>query len=217
MVFVVRVSSLHNIEACELELDSDPCWAAGSRLHTTNRFYPHSRVWRFAQIFGWKYLDKKWSRPESWPDGGSFHFARVQSIHEVNSSVSPFLGRQFCQFFATIFSTKFALTFFKADIFTAIALLDRCSYVTLSVGHSRSLHCTMCTFCNICSFGLNKLGHILKFVICYTIQHIFFPFCSVRRNMEKYQFSWVSHSKFVTICRQFSLNYSLVSYTRFGA
>ena len=156
-----------------------------------------------AQIFGWKYLDKKWSRPESWPDGGSFHFARVQSIHEVNSSVSPFLGRQFCQFFATIFSTKFALTFFKADIFTAIALLDRCSYVTLSVGHSRSLHCTMCTFCNICSFGLNKLGHILKFVICYFIQHIFVPFCSVQRNMGKFKFSQVS-----TLKSWFSLNYS---------
>ena len=45
--------------------------------------------------------------------------------------------------------------------------------------------CPQCTFCSICSFGLNKLGHILKFVICNTIQHIFVTFCSVRRNMGK--------------------------------
>ena len=72
--------------------------------------------------------------------------------------------------------------------------------------------CTMCTCGTKPSAGMNKLGHILKFVFCYTIQHIFVPFCSVRRNMGKFQFSWASNSKFVIFSQIFSCsNYSLDS------
>ena len=50
-------------------------------------------------------------------------------------------------------------------------------------------HCTMCTCGTKLSAGLNKLGHILKCLFYYPIQHIFVPCCSVRRNMGKFQFS----------------------------
>ena len=50
-------------------------------------------------------------------------------------------------------------------------------------------HCTMCTCGTKRSAGLNKLGHILKRLFYYPIQHIFVPCCSVRRNMGKFQFS----------------------------
>ena len=53
----------------------------------------------------------------------------------------------------------------------------------------------MCTFWNICSVGLIKVGHILKFVICYTIQHIVVPFCSVR--LGNFNFRESQNSKFV--------------------
>ena len=48
-----------------------------------------------------------------------------------------------------------------------------------------------------------QAGTYLKNFICYTIQHIFVPFCSVRRKMGKDQFSWVSNSKFVIFSQLF--------------
>ena len=63
--------------------------------------------------------------------------------------------------------------------------------------------CTMCTCVTKRSAGLNKLGHILKCLFYYFIQHIFVPSRSVRRNMGKFQFSWASNSKFVIFSQIF--------------
>ena len=68
---------------------------------------------------------------------------------------------------------------------------------------SSALQCTMCTCGTKLSAGLNKLGHILKCLFYYPIQHIFVPCCSVRRNMGKFQFSWASNSKFVIFSQIF--------------
>ena len=56
--------------------------------------------------------------------------------------------------------------------FPAQLTLDILSLTFLHL--SESMQCTMCTVGTICSFGLNKLGHILKFVICYTIQRQYY-------------------------------------------
>ena len=80
--------------------------------------------------------------------------------------------------------------------------------------HTGALHCTMCTCGTERSAGLNKLGHILKCLNCYTIQHIFVPFCSVRRSMGKFQFSWASNSNFVIFSQIFPCsNYRAIEYS----
>ena len=62
-------------------------------------------------------------------------------------------------------------------------------YFHCNILYDQPMHCTMCTCGTKLSAGLNKLGHILKCLFYYFIQHIFVPSRSVRRNMGKFQFS----------------------------
>ena len=62
--------------------------------------------------------------------------------------------------------------------------------------HNRGRHCTMCSLSSMLSFQPNKLGHILKFMSWYIIQHIFVPACLVGRKTWFSRKPWLSHCKF---------------------
>ena len=90
------------------------------RLHNSDRFYPQPPF----QSLAFCTSQLKFSVGNIWTKRGPdlradlmavLFFTRPKSLHErtVNSSVSPFLGRHFCQFFANIFPAKFSTLLLK--------------------------------------------------------------------------------------------------------